>query len=140
MEDRVCPQVEELIFISRTSELKSVEYLYTQSLLQHAAGCCSLVIFKVPMKQFIWLQQQFSTLAKTGVAPTRHMSHDKPIPVLGFSDCPSFLRKRMQVLNPQATNVIYIYIYIYIYMEHLFLMFLDHTQRRTTVGRTPLDE
>jgi hypothetical protein len=25
-------------------------------------------------------------------------------------------------------------------MEHLFLMFLDHTQRRPTVGRTPLDE
>ena len=36
---------------------------------------------------------------------------------------------------------IYVYIYIYyIYMEHLFLMFLDHTQRRSTVGRTPLDE
>ena len=34
----------------------------------------------------------------------------------------------------------YIYIYIYIYMKHLFLMFLDHTQRRSTVGRTPLDE
>ena len=29
---------------------------------------------------------------------------------------------------------------LYIYMEHLFLMFLDHTQRRTTVGRTPPDE
>ena len=28
----------------------------------------------------------------------------------------------------------------HIYMEQLFLMFLDHTQRRTTVGRTPLDE
>ena len=28
----------------------------------------------------------------------------------------------------------------YIYMEHPFLMFLDHTQRRGTVGRTPLDE
>ena len=28
----------------------------------------------------------------------------------------------------------------YIYMEYLFLMFLDHTQRRSTVGRTPLDE
>jgi len=27
-----------------------------------------------------------------------------------------------------------------IYMEHIFLMFLYHTQRRTTVGRTPLDE
>ena len=25
-------------------------------------------------------------------------------------------------------------------MEHQFLMFLDHTQRRTTVGSTPLDE
>ena len=29
---------------------------------------------------------------------------------------------------------------LFIYMEHLFLMFLDHTQRRSTVGRTPLDE
>ena len=29
---------------------------------------------------------------------------------------------------------------LYIYMAHLFLMFLDHTQRRSTVGRTPLDE
>jgi len=28
----------------------------------------------------------------------------------------------------------------YIYMERIFLMFLDHTQRRTTVGMTPLDE
>ena len=37
-------------------------------------------------------------------------------------------------------SYIYIYIYIYIYMERLFLMFLDYTQRRTTVGRTPLDE
>ena len=28
----------------------------------------------------------------------------------------------------------------YIYMEHPFLMFLDHTQQRSTVGRTPLYE
>ena len=28
----------------------------------------------------------------------------------------------------------------YIYMEPIFLMFLDHTRRRTTVGMTPLDE
>ena len=28
----------------------------------------------------------------------------------------------------------------YIYMQHPFLMFLDHTQRRSTVGRAPLDE
>jgi len=25
-------------------------------------------------------------------------------------------------------------------MERIFLMFLDHTQRCTTVGKTPLDE
>ena len=37
-------------------------------------------------------------------------------------------------------SYIYIYIYVYIYMEHPFLMFLDHTRRRSTVGRTPLDE
>jgi len=36
-------------------------------------------------------------------------------------------------------RVLMSYIYIYIYMEHPFLMFLDHT-RRSTVGRTPLDE
>ena len=45
-------------------------------------------------------------------------------------------RIRVKSINPQATNVIY----IYIYMEQPFLMFLDHTQRRSTVGRTPLDE
>ena len=28
----------------------------------------------------------------------------------------------------------------YMNMEHSFLMILDHTQRRTTFGRTPLDE
>ena len=43
-----------------------------------------------------------------------------------------------------ATNVIYIYIYRERERErereHPFLMFLDHTQRRSTVGRTPLDE
>ena len=47
---------------------------------------------------------------------------------------------REVVLTLRLVMSIYIYIYIYIYMEHPFLMFLDHTQRRTTVGRTPLDE
>ena len=45
-------------------------------------------------------------------------------------------RRPLQPVNPQATSVIY----IYIYMERIFLMFLDHTQRPTTVGVTPLDE
>ena len=52
-------------------------------------------------------------------------------------------------LSTQANSVFYFVrlffaymhvTYIYIYMERLFLMFLDHTQRCITVGRTPLDE
>ena len=68
--------------------------------------------------------------------------------------CEELLENRMPLaarnMHVAATTVsltlrllmsyIYIYIYIYIYMEHIFLMFLDHTRRRTTVGRTPLDE
>ena len=51
----------------------------------------------------------------------------------------------IQVKNRRNKSVLTLrrlmsYIYIYIYMEHPFLMFLDHTQRRSTVGRTPLDE
>ena len=49
-------------------------------------------------------------------------------------------RIRVKSLTFRRLSYIYIYIYIYIYMEHPFLMFLDHTQRRSTVGRTPLDE
>ena len=59
-------------------------------------------------------------------------SHLQGVPLTTEPDISLTLRLLM--------SYIYIYIYIYIYMEHLFLMFLDHTQRRTTVGRTPLDE
>ena len=37
-------------------------------------------------------------------------------------------------------SYIYIYIYMCVCVERLFLMFLDHTQRRSTVGRIPLEE
>jgi hypothetical protein len=46
-------------------------------------------------------------------------------------------RIRVKSLN---LRLLMSYIYIYIYMKHPFLMFLDHKQQRTTVGRTPLDE
>ena len=50
-------------------------------------------------------------------------------------------RDRLRALvNDLTLRFLMSHIYIYIYMEHLFLMFLDHTQRRSTVGRTPLDE
>ena len=49
-------------------------------------------------------------------------------------------RMRVKLLTfRRLMSYIYIYIYIYI-LEHSFLMFLDHTQRRSTAGRTPLDE
>ena len=50
-------------------------------------------------------------------------------------------RIRVKSLNLRVLiSYIHIYIYIEREREHLFLMFLDHTQRRSTVGRTPLDE
>jgi len=48
--------------------------------------------------------------------------------------------KRYPVHTPKSLTLRRLMSYIYIYMEHPFLMFLDHTQRRSTVGRTPLDE
>ena len=52
------------------------------------------------------------------------------------------LRLLMSYIYIYTHTHIYIYIYIYThtYMAHPFLMFLDHTQRCSTVGRTPLDE
>ena len=45
----------------------------------------------------------------------------------------AYFRKILQLLTLRR-------LMSYIYMEHPFLMFLDHTQRRSTVDRTPLDE
>ena len=59
-----------------------------------------------------------------------------PVTLLKFQMAPKLKLLNLRLLM----SYIYIYIYIYIYMEHPFLMLLDHTQRRTTVGRTPLDE
>jgi hypothetical protein len=44
------------------------------------------------------------------------------------------------ICKPSILTLSLLMSYIYIYMERIFLMFLDHTQRRTTVGRTPLGE
>ena len=52
----------------------------------------------------------------------------------------SFLHVSRIRVKPLTLRLLMSYIYIYIYMERLFLMFLDHTQRRSTAGRTPLDE
>ena len=46
----------------------------------------------------------------------------------------------LHVSRLRVKSLILMLLMSYIYMERLFLMFLDHTQRRTTVGRTPLDE
>jgi hypothetical protein len=51
--------------------------------------------------------------------------------------CVSYTRSISEILGVALTLRL---LMSYIYMEHLFLMFLDHTQRRSTVGGTPLDE
>ena len=45
-----------------------------------------------------------------------------------------------RLFDPACSSLTLRRLMSYIYMEHPFLMFLDHTQRRSTVGRTPLDE
>ena len=74
-----------------------------------------------------------STGVKERVELYKYSSYWPSCSVLGRL-LPLTLRRLMSYIY------IYIYIYIYMYMEHPFLMFLDHTQRRSTVGRTPLDE
>jgi hypothetical protein len=56
-----------------------------------------------------------------------------PLALLGAHHFPHVSRIRVKSLTLRL-------LISYIYMEHPFLMFLDHTRRRTTVGRTPLDE
>ena len=51
-----------------------------------------------------------------------------------------FLHVSRIMVKSLPLRLLMLYIYIYIYMERIFLMFLDHTQRRTRVGMTPLDE
>ena len=53
---------------------------------------------------------------------------------------PPFLKNHSFFVVPYLERLTLRLLMSYIYMEHLFLMFLDHTQRRSTFGRTPLDE
>jgi len=72
--------------------------------------------------------------------------------MLPYSQRTNLLNQKQIPLFLNRLQCIYIYIYIYIYifvfgvkapqwaMASSFPRLLDHTQRRTTVGRTPLDE
>ena len=53
---------------------------------------------------------------------------------------PSKLKTSLCLINPLNAELNPICYLLTLLGAHLFLMFLDHTQRRTTVGRTPLDE
>ena len=60
---------------------------------------------------------------------------------LAVKDCPHITKFSLRFCRCPTVNVLTLRLLMsYLYMEHLFLMFLDHTQRRSTVGRTPLDE
>ena len=72
----------------------------------------------------------------TALGMNRRLREEWPATSLGISDTWQKVC-RCQVF---VTDLTLRLLMSYIYMEHLFLMFLDHTQRRSTVGRTPLDE
>ena len=78
------------------------------------------------------------------------ISHPPYLPDLMFTDFSSILLMKQpsnedfrmsRIIKKNVTTILTLRLLMsYIYMEHPFLMFLDHTRRRTTVGRTPLDE
>ena len=105
----------------------------------------ALESFKTPRTNS-WLSNQCSLHADLPLAST-------PRPALRFNPLKPELNPICYLLALLAHNFLHVsrirvksltfrrlMSYIYIYMEHSFLMFLDHTQRRSTVGRTPLDE
>ena len=93
---------------------------------------------KIEINKSIFLQTGYVNPLNAELNPICHF-----LALLGVHHFPHVSRTRVKSLTLRLLMsyiYIYIYIYLFIYMEHLFLMFLDHTQRRTTVGRTPLDE
>ena len=88
----------------------------------------------------------FRRLIISGIIPPRHICHhgvDRE--KLYFCSHQSaryscHVVYMVHLLKPVTDGLTLRRLMSYIYMEHPFLMFLDHTQRRSTVGRTPLDE
>jgi len=54
--------------------------------------------------------------------------------------CYSCETKYSEFIVSHVADIFYVYVYGLHIVIFFFLRFLDHTQRRTTVGRTPLDE
>ena len=98
--------------------------IFTETFLLRQTCSVILIIFKMLNKARSWNQLICYT--------SKHEGDN----ALLFSFC-HFIRC---VINLGSSSLILSLLMSYIYMDHLFLMFLDHTQRRTTVGRTPLDE
>jgi len=101
------------------------------------AQCLNQLRYRVPRNKMvgphklIWFRSTFNPL-NAELNPICHL-----LALLGVHHFLHVSRIRVKSLT---LGLLMSYIYIYIYMEHLFFMFLYHTQRRTTVGRTPLDE
>jgi len=80
------------------------------------------------------------TLRRLSSAPCSKQSTYRQFAVEDKRGLGAFAKLRKATLSFGFLSLTLRLLMSYIYMEHLFLMFLDHTQRRSTVGRTPLDE
>ena len=72
----------------------------------------------------------FSTFASTNL----------PTFLLKYTGRQIYTTNLPHTIHPSEMKLTLRLLMSYIYMEGLILIFLDHTQRRSTVGRTPLDE
>ena len=127
-----CPDIGAIILLLREKHGQSCQERLLNILSSSVGGKC-LSFDPSGVSQFLWLFQEFNPL-NPELNPICCL-----LALLGANHFLHVNRIRVKSLILRLL-LSYIYIYIYIYMEHPFLMFLDHTQRRSTVGRTPLDE
>ena len=66
--------------------------------------------------------------------------HNPSFEIFVFEECSFVLYQIYSAFVKLLPSLTLRLLMSYVYMERIFLMFLDHTQRRTTVGRTPLDK
>ena len=130
--DQCCPEKKSIgITYSR--------YVFVSLGIQHAMRISHIVICGLPRSTIIF----FHIISNGTILKKKYIYPLKPklnpicylLALLGAHHFLHVSRIRVKSLTFRRLMS-----YIYIYMEHPFLMFLDHTQRRSTVGRTPLDE
>jgi hypothetical protein len=109
-----------------------------------SAGICGLVCFKLVAAPGTYFNSiivlLFNLQKPSGFVTYRQVYNSVILHRVRFAFIVLYRSQNRQWLLLYISLTLRLLMSYILYVEHLFLMFLDHTQRRTTVGRTPLDE